>query len=41
MPLNLDRAKKCGDFFVYSTEDVEYVKSLILKKRKNSLLRIQ
>ncbi len=41
MPLNLDRAKKCGDFFVYCTEDVEYVKSLILKKRKNSLLRIQ
>lgn len=41
LALDLSQANKNGDFFVYGTEDVEYVKSVIIKKRKNSLLRIK
>lgn len=32
LPLDLGTANKCGDFFVYSKKDLEYVKTIILKK---------
>lgn len=34
LPLDLSQAKRCGDFYIYSTEDAKYVKSVILKKAK-------
>lgn len=33
LPLDINAARKCGDFFVYGTEDVEHVKSAILKNK--------
>jgi hypothetical protein len=33
LPLELDAAKKCGDFFVYDQGDLQQVKYVILKKR--------
>lgn len=35
LPLNLDTASRCGDFYVYSDEDIARVKSTILKKHRN------
>lgn len=34
MPLDFNPAKKCGDFFVYGHDDVEFVKSAIVKGKK-------
>lgn len=34
LPLDLDVAPKCGDFFVYGENDCEYVKSIVFKKAK-------
>ena len=41
LPVDLNQAKKIGDFSVYSTKDVEYVKSVVFKKWKANLLHIQ
>lgn len=34
VPLDLDSAKKCGDFFIYSAEDIVFIKSVVLKRAK-------